>query len=143
MENEQVNNEQGLGMSQPVFEITMEDLADAIYQNAADKGFYKEYNQIRLLLVLNAPELVPAFDAMWLSNRLMLVVSELAEGLEAIRKGNFDDKPKSGGLGEELADAQIRLLDLMKHRGYSPTIAVTEKMLFNAKREFKHGGKVL
>lgn len=48
---------------------------------------------------------------------LMLIVSEISEGLEAVRKNLMDDKlPHRPGLQVELADAVIRILDLAGSR---------------------------
>ena len=48
---------------------------------------------------------------------LMLVVSEISEALEAVRKNLMDDKlPHRPGLTVELADAVIRILDLAGSR---------------------------
>ena len=45
---------------------------------------------------------------------LMLIVSEVSEGMEAHRKSLMDDKlPHRPGLRAEMADAVIRILDLM------------------------------
>lgn len=81
---------------------------------------------------------------------LMLVVSEISEALEAVRKNLMDDKlPHRPGLTVELADAVIRILDLAGSRmaieraaeppvygAYHPfgTVLI-EKMQFNANRE--------
>lgn len=68
--------------------------------------------------------------------KLMLIVSEIAEGMEGYRKGLKDDKlPHRDMLEVELADAVIRIADLAGALGYDLTSAVQEKMAYNAHRE--------
>ncbi len=105
------------------------ELAKRINENAVEKGFYDGITD-------NA-------DPVWISNRLMLIVSELSEGLEGVRQGNLSSAPKSGGLGEELADACIRIFDLAHSLGIDLEAAIKEKMLYNSNRAFKHGGKTI
>ena len=86
-----------------------------------------------------------AFNAGWwdstrgsltFSNKLMLVVSELAEAMEADRKGLKDDKlPKRDGREVELADAVIRCFDLAGAYGFSLGDAIAEKMAYNQTRK--------
>ena len=66
---------------------------------------------------------------------LMLINSELAEALEAFRKGDW------GNFLEELADVQIRLLDLAGGCGVDFDEAVLAKMDKNRGRGHRHGGK--
>lgn len=74
------------------------------------------------------PHLIPA--------KLMLVVSEVSEAMEAHRKGLADDKlPHRLGLEVELADAVIRIADLCGALGLDLGGAIAEKMAFNARRE--------
>lgn len=75
---------------------------------------------------------------------LMLMVTELAEAMEAYRTGN----PESGKIKgfsrmeEELADVVIRLLDFAGKEGLDIEGAVLAKMAYNAKRPYRHGGKL-
>lgn len=80
---------------------------------------------------------------------LMLCVSELAEGMEAHRKGLNDDKlPHRPGLEVELVDCLIRIFDLAGAHSLDLKGAFIEKMEFNRTREdhqhearLKVGGK--
>lgn len=70
------------------------------------------------------------------SNKLLLVVTEIAEACEGDRKNMMDDKLPHRPMREvELADAVIRIFDLAG--GYDLDIAgaIAEKMEFNANRE--------
>lgn len=67
---------------------------------------------------------------------LMLIVSEIAEGIEGFRKKLQDDKlPHRPMIEVELADAMIRIGDLASFLGLDLGGAVVEKMSFNATRE--------
>ena len=69
------------------------------------------------------------------SNKLMLIVSEPAEAMEADRKGLMDDKlPHMDGRVVELADAIIRLFDLAGGYNMDLPRAIAEKMEYNASR---------
>jgi NTP pyrophosphatase (non-canonical NTP hydrolase) len=66
---------------------------------------------------------------------LMLIVSEVAEGMEGHRKNLMDDKlPHRSMLEVELADAVIRIGDLAGKLGLDVGGAIGEKMAFNAIR---------
>lgn len=81
--------------------------------------------------------------------KLMLVVTELAEGMEGYRKGLPDDKlPQYPMLTVELADALIRIFDLAGGLELDLSNAFVDKMAYNATRadhSFAHrlaeGGK--
>lgn len=74
---------------------------------------------------------------------LMLVVSELAEMLEAMRDGDGESKkiPGFSCEEEELADAVIRILDFAGRKNYRLGAAILAKHEFNKTRPHKHGGK--
>jgi NTP pyrophosphatase (non-canonical NTP hydrolase) len=75
---------------------------------------------------------------------LMLVVTELAEAMEAYRVGNPESEklPGFSKMEEELADTIIRLLDLAEERGFRLEQAVLAKMTYNEGRPHRHGGKL-
>ncbi len=66
---------------------------------------------------------------------LMLVVSEIAEGMEGHRKSKMDDHlPHRTMLEVELADALIRIFDLAGGLKLDVAGAFAEKLAYNAKR---------
>lgn len=65
----------------------------------------------------------------------MLIVTEVAEAMEAYRVGD------KANFTEELADIIIRTLDLSGGLGIDIQLAVYNKMLANFDRPFKHGKK--
>jgi hypothetical protein len=69
--------------------------------------------------------------------RMMLIVSEVAEMLEAFREGN------KGGVSEELADVVIRCFDFAYVYRIPLARAMNDKLRYNATRPHKHGGKVI
>jgi NTP pyrophosphatase (non-canonical NTP hydrolase) len=81
--------------------------------------------------------------------KLMLVVSEVAEAMEGFRKDLMDDKlPHRKMIEVELADALIRICDLAGAMQLDLGGAVAEKLLYNASRDdhkpenrAKEGGK--
>lgn len=120
--------------------MTINQLGSIVHRNAVSKGFYDDISDL-----LDHPTLTNKQKEfilyLWRSNRLMLIVSELSEGLEGLRNGNLSTEPNSGGLGEELADAQIRLADFGIDLGISLEDTVQRKHDYNVTRPFKHGGK--
>lgn len=95
--------------------------------------------------------------------RLMLVVSELSEALEADRKGRkaklgdfllISNEEDSGDIfkykfetfikdsfEDEIADAVIRLFDMAQGMGMDLEFHIKQKMRYNSLREYKHGKK--
>jgi NTP pyrophosphatase (non-canonical NTP hydrolase) len=81
----------------------------------------------------------------WIDQRevpelLCLVHSEISEGLEGYR---LRKKPgEKGWLGEELADAIIRIYDMSAQLGIDINQEVVKKHEFNKTRPYRHGNKV-
>lgn len=125
----------------------MKHLITQAHEMAKSKGFWEGER--------NKPEM------------LMLIVSEVAEALEALRKDHYADKAAvellsddffaRGGTKEEyaeifrnnvkssfedeLADVAIRLFDLCGGLGIDLHSHVQLKMAYNSTREHKHGKK--
>ena len=100
-------------------------LCDKAFLTAAERGFWEEHEN---------PLIVPT--------KVMLIVTELAELIEAHRSGDDDN------LFEELADVWIRLADLMYWiAGQSPGMSLSQfmeivlpsKLAYNETRPHKHG----
>lgn len=80
---------------------------------------------------------------------IALIHSELSEALEAYREGLplayllYGEGGKPEGIPAELADVLIRIGDMCGAFGIDLEAAVKEKMEYNKKRSYRHGGKVL
>jgi len=67
--------------------------------------------------------------------KLALVVTEVSEAIEGVRKGLMDDKlPQYEMVDVEIADAIIRLLDLAGARGIDIGWIIRDKLNYNAVR---------
>ena len=74
-------------------------------------------------------------DKYVLATKLMLVVSEVAEAMEGLRKDSWDDHlPHRKMVEVEVADALIRLLDFSSALNMDIGSAVMEKLEYNRNR---------
>jgi len=91
-------------------------LVDACHTNSVAHGFWD---------VPAETHVIPA--------KLMLIVSEVSEALEAHRNGD------KANMGEELADIIIRVCDLAGEQEIDLGAEVLAKMAHNANRPYLHG----
>lgn len=104
--------------------MTIQELVTQSHELAQSKGFY---------------ELPPN-----LSEKLMLIVSEIAEACEELRVGHLDgilytDTGKPIGFPIELADAVIRIADMCGYLGINLEEMINIKHAYNKTRGHKHG----
>jgi len=103
----------------------LDDLAIQLHEIAKEKGFWPE-----------------EIDDIFIAKQCMMVVSEVTETMEAIRKDKGEEE-----ITKEVADILIRTLDLyagLVEAGYtklSLDYALKEKTQFNKTRPEKHGVK--
>lgn len=115
----------------------IEALQDEIHENAVAKGFWEE--------------------PVNLAEKMMLIVTEVAEMCEAHRKGKrcvvipelvVEDNERfktyfqnaiKDTLEDEMADAIIRLLDMAKKLDIPIEAHIRAKMRYNSLRPYKHG----
>lgn len=71
--------------------------------------------------------------------RLCLIHSEISEALEAYR--NDIPRGEKGWMGEELADATIRIFDLAFGENIDIVSEIEKKHKFNKTRPYRHGNK--
>ena len=122
--------------------MTIQECQKKAHENALNKGFWEGSQNI--------------------SEKLMLIVSELGEACEALRDGNktafpaefleltekdFDSKEPAdlfkvvikNHMADELADVIIRTCDLAEFMGYDLETHVRLKMRYNETRPRLHG----
>jgi NTP pyrophosphatase (non-canonical NTP hydrolase) len=103
-------------------ELPLNELAAVIYDGNRQKGFWDENRT--------------------LPHCVALIMTELAEAIEADTKNLQDDKlPQYHGVHVELGDAFIRLFDLIGRLGIDIAAIVDAKLAYNATRPYKHGKK--
>ena len=101
----------------------LDDLAIDLHKVAVEKGFWPE-----------------EVDDIFIAKQCMMIVSEVTETMEAIRKDKGEEE-----ITKEVADILIRTLDLyagLVEAGYtrlSLDYALEEKTQFNKTRPEKHG----
>ena len=111
-------------------------LRDKCFQNALDAGWHTD---------LGTGELIERNKA----EMLMLIVSEVAEAMEGVRKDLKDDHLPERSMEEvELADTVIRIMDYAGRWGLDIGGAIIEKLEYNKNRadhkienRIKNGGK--
>ena len=103
----------------------LDSLAIELHKNAVVKGFWPEVEDV---------------DDIFVAKQLMMIVSEVVEAMEAIRKDKGEEE-----IAKEFADILIRTLDLyagLVEAGYtrqSLDHILKEKADFNKTRPEKHG----
>lgn len=104
--------------------MQIKELVTKAHENAKSKGFWED--------VINSDyTLATSYNA--IGNRLMLIVSELAEAQEGLRHNDL------ANFREELADVAIRLGDLCGGLGIDLEAEILKKMEKNKTRPYKHG----
>ena len=105
-----------------------DDLAISLHKTAVEKGFW------------GSPDDHDAIDDIFVAKQCMMIVSEVTEVMEAVRKNKGEEE-----ITKEFADIIIRTLDLyagMVEAGYTKLSLdqmLKEKVEFNKTRPEKHG----
>lgn len=106
-----------------------------VFETAEAHGFWKDEDE---------KEIDPR-DLNVVGTKLMLVVGELSEAMESLRKDGLGarcDKPINiSALEEEFADTIIRIMDTAKKLGLNLGRAIVLKAKYNDGRPYKHGKK--
>ena len=105
----------------------LDDMSIELHKNAVIKGFWPEVEDV---------------DDIFVAKQFMMIVSEVVEAMEAVRKNKGEEE-----ISKEFADIIIRTLDLyagMVEAGYtrlSLDDILNQKAEFNKTRPEKHGVK--
>lgn len=108
-----------------MYDNVLDNLAVELHNNAVEKGFWPKQEDV---------------DDIFITKQLMMIVSEVVEVMEAIRKDKGEEE-----ITKEFADILIRTLDLyagVVEAGYTKLSldqALLEKVEFNKTRPEKHG----
>jgi len=115
MEEKQIlkNSPEGQGESVEIRGKSLNELCAVCHRIAVSKGFWDEERNI--------------------GEALMLIVTELAEAMEAHRRQEHEN------FNEELADTFIRLMDLCGGMGIDIEAEIERKSRKNRNRPYKHG----
>ncbi len=109
-------------------DVGLRELQDECWQTAESHGFHD--------------------IGMTVGDRLMLIVSEAAEALEAFREGHepdeswYENGTKICGVPSELADIIVRVLDMAAVYKIDLLTVLLEKMAYNKSRPHLHGKKL-
>lgn len=110
--------------------MEIKELVKKAHENAKNKGFWEDYDGLEELE--NSKKYMGLVNAA-IGNRLMLIVSELGEALEALRKEDYEN------FKEEIADVVIRVGDLCGGLYIDLEEEIKNKMDKNVLRPYKHG----
>jgi NTP pyrophosphatase (non-canonical NTP hydrolase) len=111
-------------------------LAQELNNSARYKGFYDEFEDTYAVIEEgNDKALLKYVINQEVNTKLLLIITELSEIVEAIRAGaGYRDLH----VQEEFADVLIRFLDLCGFLGIDLDTAVAEKRAINNDRPYKH-----
>ncbi len=109
-----------------------------IFEGNRSRGFWDD--ELKLDSKYQTQETQQVLERLVLTQKLALVVTEIAEAIEGVRKDAMDDKLTHRRAVEvECADAVIRIFDLCGAFGWDLSGAIKEKLEYNASRPYKHG----
>ena len=123
LERNQTHNER-------VNPLDISGLIKRAHANAESKGWHVDYKHI-LRELKDSPNSTWIWSDYYRTAKIALIMSEGAEAIEAIRKGESE--------AEELADIVIRIADYCGEFGIDLEEAIQAKMMINETRPYKHG----
>ncbi len=125
-----------LTLEQQIFVVTFNELIKLAHNNSRSKGFWD------LIDSLKTHPRFAEIEVFWKLSRHDLMISEVAEATEGVRKDMKDDHlPHRSMEVCEMADIIIRILDYAGAYNLPLAEVILEKMDYNSKREFMHGKK--
>lgn len=137
-------------MDYQAFINALNGLAVDIHKTAVEHGWYEAKPPIPQSLMLMVCELAEAMEEYRSGTPTQYVVRETStfvqyESCPATITDPADWKPgeKPEGIGTELADCIIRILDTCADMGIDIGTLIVKKHEYNKTRPYKHGGKLL
>jgi hypothetical protein len=138
------------------------DWQTVVHKLNRDKGFYDYEKDVALVeqdiaflrqgdlaldtTIIDAVERILAdYKKAMLERKLLLVIGELCEAHEELRAGHgvnevyASEGGKPEGFPVEIADAQIRMLDVCESVGIDSEAQMITKHNYNSTRPYKHG----
>lgn len=114
--------------------MEIKELVKQAHENAAEHGFWEDYEFAKYItsLGLHGEDGRQGYLNA-IGNRLMLIVGEVSEAHEGLRKNDLDN------FREEIADIAIRLADLCGGLDIDLEAEILKKMEYNKARPWKHG----
>lgn len=109
--------------------MNIESIMVKIHEDAVKHGFWEDYKNIKNLDCIISEKLLTNNA---IGNMLMLIVSEVAEAQEGLRKND------EANFKEELADVAIRLFDMCEGLDIELEAEIAKKMAVNKDRPYKH-----
>jgi len=103
-----------------------------VHDNALDKGFY---DKIYEMMECSNDKDYENYRNLFISQQLMLVVSELGEAIEGLRNDDYRN------FKEEIADSVIRIFDLSGFLKVNLEFEIERKMAINKNRAKLHNKK--
>lgn len=123
--------------------MTIKEMVKEAHGNSRDHGWWPQLAGWEEV-VRNGRE--PLVTDASVPEKLMLIVTEVAEAMEDYRRNamveTFKENGKPCGFPSELADIVIRVGDLCGALGIDLEGAIERKMKHNRGREYRHGGKL-
>ena len=116
--------------------MEIKELINKSYENSKLHGFWDNYKREERKACSNINDDISSDNAdAYISQKLMLIVSEIAEAQEGLGKNNYDN------FKEEMADCFIRLADLCGGLEIDIETEIINKLEINSKRPYKHNKK--
>lgn len=119
--------------------MEINELVQKAHQNAIEKGFWEYFYNNRIIQVIEntkeQDEICDTLENAFISQNLLLIVSEISEAMEGLRKNDMDN------FREELADVAIRLADLAGALEIDLEEEIVKKMEKNKNRPHMHNKK--
>jgi len=116
---------------------TLDEIADAVYQLAVEKGFHPEDQKADAFMEAacnNLHDEVSELHEAWRNNKLHDLCDKSDKMID-------NDIIPLQNIEEEFADILIRVLDNCRQMGVDIQSAVERKHAYNKTRAFRHGGK--